>query len=605
MPPQKSSIKHTIDRSSFFLLLALTLFLLGTLTKTAIPLAEWDYVSVDAARNWAHGINKEWLFDHPPLYPFFLTILFKFLGSSIVVARIGNTICCLVTGLFLFRTANLLFDRDAAIWAATSYFVSPVCIQGVLSMDVADTSLLPLVFAFTIHSIVANTLSPHFRNTAMLALGVGLCFWAKVTSSIVLITGFCAGILLMIVLERKRAHKSWLLNLLGVVVGLLGFLVSWITISSLLWGKESCMAVFLTPWTALFSRTVVLDHSFNFLQSVRHVIVILVWFSPYFIFQWLYSSWMIAGKHRRGSDKDSLILLLIGFNLFYFIGYALIGGTNWGFPRYHDAILPSLCLFSGFFFSRFVGELDGKAFRVFGMGLLFSVVFLIFFTQDPLYFLNLRLKEMLFSNDDIRTLTKHAFMIFLPLYGLPIAIGVIAALYSPRSYPHRIFITCLLVGSLATMISLDIQQLLASYRTSTEYGASGRDEVVETVQKQVRSGDCVLATPQFTYELRDQEIRSGGWQVWESPERFREFVIAQKPSAIIAGLTVNTYDQMKWLLSKDMKASLAEEYSLKRIGTYFLWLKKAPIQKPTELGSHPENYLCCTYRDCCLGRDIL
>ncbi len=85
MPPQRSSIKHTFDRSSFFLLLALTLFLLGTLTKTAIPLAEWDYISVDAARNWAWGINKEWLFDHPPLYPFFLTILFKFLGSSIVV----------------------------------------------------------------------------------------------------------------------------------------------------------------------------------------------------------------------------------------------------------------------------------------------------------------------------------------------------------------------------------------------------------------------------------------------------------------------------------------------------------------------------------------
>jgi len=180
------------------------------------------------------------------------------------------------------------------------------------------------------------------------------------------------------VLERRRAHKPWPLNLLGVVVGLLGFLVSWITISSLLWGKESCMAVFLAPWNAIFSRLVVSDRSFIFLQNVRHVIIIMVWFSPYFVFQWLYSSWIVAGKHRCGSDKDNLILLLIGVNLFYFIGYALIGGTNWGFPRYHDAILPSLCLFSGFFFSRFIGELDGRAFRVFGVSLLFTVVFCFF-----------------------------------------------------------------------------------------------------------------------------------------------------------------------------------------------------------------------------------
>jgi hypothetical protein len=61
----------------------------------------------------------------------------------------------------LFRTAKVLFDRDAALWAATSYFMSPVCIQGVLSMDVADTSLLPLFSLLIIHSDCQQTLSPH------------------------------------------------------------------------------------------------------------------------------------------------------------------------------------------------------------------------------------------------------------------------------------------------------------------------------------------------------------------------------------------------------------------------------------------------------------
>jgi len=112
---------------------------------------------------------------------------------------------------------------------------------------------------------------------------------------------------------------------------------------------------------------------------------------------------------------------------------------------------------------------------------------------------------MLLSNDDIRTITKHALTIFLPVYGLPIAVGVFVALYLQKSHPRRIFITCLLVGSFVTMTSLDIQQQIASYRTSTEYGASGKDEVVEMVRHQTRSGDSVAATPQFTYELRDRK----------------------------------------------------------------------------------------------------
>ncbi|MHB8910439.1 MAG: ArnT family glycosyltransferase [Syntrophales bacterium] len=540
-------------------------------------MAEWDYISIDAAQHWAQGINKEWLFDHPPLYPFFLTILFKFFGSSIVVARMGNIFSAVLTGLILFHTAAVLFNRNAAIWIMTLYFMSPVCIQGVISMDVADTSLLPLVFAFTTHSIVMNVLNPCFKNTGRLALGVGLCFWAKVTSSIALITGFGGGILIFLILGRKSIRKTWLLNLLGVAAGLLGFLLSWVMISSFLWGREACITLFHATGVSLFSQQGAPNYSFKLIQIGRHAVIILAWFSPYFIFTWLYDSWILAGENRTGSDQDNVILLLIGTTLFYFIGYALIGGTNWGFPRYHVAILPLLCLFSGFLVSRFIGEMDRKAFRMFNISILFLVIFLIFFTNDPLYFFNIRMKERLLSNVGLQTLMKHALTIFLPFYGLPIVIGTFVALYSQRIHHRQVFITCLLVGSFATMISLNILQLLAPYRTSTEYGASGKNEVIEKVRQRIRVGDYVLATPQFVYELRDQKIHSDGWQVWESRERFYEYISHQRPSAIIAGLTVNTYEQLKWLLSEDNQCYLDQDYNLERIGTYFLWLKKAAL----------------------------
>jgi hypothetical protein len=71
--------------------------------------------------------------------------------------------------------------------------------------------------------------------------------------------------------------------------------------------------------------------------------------------------------------------------------------------------------------------------------------------------------------------------------------------------------------------------------------------------------------------------------VWESRERFYEFISQQKPSAVIAGLTVNTYEQLKWLLSEDNQSYLDQEYTLERVGTYYLWLKKAAILQHADI----------------------
>ena len=577
------SIQQRFYRSFFFLALVLALFLLGTLTKLSIPLAEWDYVSIDAAQNWAKGINKAWLFDHPPLYPFFLTILFKSFGPSIAVARIGNVFCVLLTGFILFRIARVLFDRDAALWTTTLYFLSPVCIQGVTSMDVADTSLLPLVFVFTFYVIVRNALSPSLKNTGLVTIGVGLCFWAKVTSSIALITGFLVGIPIFLALGKQSISKPWHLNLFGILAGVLGFLLSWVIISSFLWGKDACMAVFLAPGASLFSQQGTPDYSFMLMQISRHAVIILAWFSPFFIFAWLYSSWMLIGKNQTGSGQDNVILLLIGVTLFYFIGYSIIGGTNWGFPRYHVAILPLLCLFSGDIVSKFIGEMDHKVFRLFNITLVILIIVLFFFTNDPLYFFIFQIKEMLLSNVDMGAVAKKALAIFLPIYGLPIVIGAFVALYSQRTHHRRAFITCLLLGSFATMISLNIQQLVVTYRTSTEYGALGKNQMIERVRQQIQTGDYVLGTPQFIYELRDKNIHSGGLRVWESREQFFGFIDKRKPSVIIAGRTVNTYEQLKWLLSEESQSYLDQGYTQVRIGSYLLWLRKETLQQERDI----------------------
>jgi len=222
-------------------------------------------------------------------------------------------------------------------------------------------------------------------------------------------------------------------------------------------------------------------------------------------------------------------------------------------------------------------------FYFFNTSLVLLIIFLFFFTNDPLYFFIFQMKEMLLSNANMEAIAKQTLAIALPLYGLPILIGAFVAFYARRSHHRRVFITCLLLGSFATMISLNIQQLIVSYRTSTEYGAIGKNQVIERVRQQIQVGDYVLATPQFIYELRDKNIHSGGLRVWESREQIFGFIDKKKPSVIIAGLTVNTYEQLKWLLSEESQSYLDQEYTLERIGTYFFWLKKITIKQHADI----------------------
>ena len=133
----------------FLLAFALAFFLMATLTRLNIPLAEWDHVILSAAEDWSRGIDRAWLFDHPPLYPSVLALVFRVFGSGAALARAVNVAFVLLTALCVYRFAAKFFNPTAAFWALIVYLMHPVTIQGVSSLDMADTSMLPLLFLLT------------------------------------------------------------------------------------------------------------------------------------------------------------------------------------------------------------------------------------------------------------------------------------------------------------------------------------------------------------------------------------------------------------------------------------------------------------------------
>ena len=94
---------------------------------------------------------------------------------------------------------------------------------------------------------------------------------------------------------------------------------------------------------------------------------------------------------------------------------------------------------------------------------------------------------------------------------------------------NNLFTVCLIVGVLTTLLSLDIQQIFASYRTSNQYGAAGKTQLLQKLRSHVKDEDYVLATSEFIYDLNhksDKKLPFIGWKAWESKNKFYQFLKA-------------------------------------------------------------------------------
>ena len=563
--------KYTILFFSF----SLTIFLIGSLIKLNIPLEGWDWIFVDAADNWSQGINKVWMHDHPPLYAFFLTVLFKIFGQSITIGRIGNIFCALITAIFLFRLASKIFNHNVAFWSVIFYLLNPVSIQGTNSINLTDTSLLPLLFVLTIDSIRENILRPTIKNSLFFSLLICFCFWAKITSSIALCTSILTGNVAQLIFEKgEKAGRSYNLiirNIVGIAIGLCLFFLTWFLVTTSLWGFDA----FLAPFKFLSFVIISKYEESKLVSTIYHILRILIWASPYFFLIWLVKSWTIfRSSLSENGGQDNFKLFLIYFTIVYFVGNIAVGGTCYGFPRYHAAVLPLVSIFVGSYVSSLVNKLGKKEMILVCVGVVSLVLLYLFTLKDPLLFLNLQLKEMLLYHHNKIDLVKYFFINLIPLYGIPILLSVIFIKFLRINNKNEAISVCLFIGLLATNLSLDVQQMFASYRTSYQYGAVGKNELIQKANANISMGDQVFGTWEFTYDLKDKQVPYVDWSELESKERFLNFIKEKRPKAIIGGLTVNTYDQLKWMLSEETQLMLNKNYIFQRIGTYYLWLRK-------------------------------
>ncbi len=219
---------------------AAAFFLAVTLARLDVPLAEWDHVILDAAQAWSRGEERVWLFDHPPLYPGLLAVAFRLFGAGAEVARAVNAAFVLLTAFAVFRFAARIWNADAALWAFVLYLLNPVGIQGVCSLDMADTSVLPLLFLLSAAALRDFNARPTCGRMALLGLWVMICLWAKITSTVAWIAAVGLGLGLIGCFDEPRRLLRQTLGLaVGGLIGLAGYLATSFVVLSGMGGMEA------------------------------------------------------------------------------------------------------------------------------------------------------------------------------------------------------------------------------------------------------------------------------------------------------------------------------------------------------------------------------
>ncbi|MDD5208573.1 MAG: glycosyltransferase family 39 protein [Elusimicrobiales bacterium] len=550
-----------LSRGKFAAVLSAAFFVAAVIVKAKLPLLEWDVFYFDVAKRWSLGSFVSGPMDHPPLYLLYLTLPFQFFGAMPETARIFNIFPVLAAAAMIYLTARNISGRNSGLIAACLFLINPVTIQGVQSLDSSDSTLLPLCFA-----LVSYFLSRACVETGRSALVLGalltLSFWAKATSSIALI----AGVIVYLFVFRGRMEKKFRSLLTsGISWGVLFFIFTWSAACFLLGDRESWALVLEIPFI-YFSQSRTSFNGAGIFKWALDLIRIIFWFSPFL----LYLAYSGIKKVFMREVSQPAAHLMAFLCVFYFAGYLFIGGSNYGFPRYHAAISPLLHVFAGIALVQIAGGFSAAPLvYLIVPAALCSALTVIY--VDPELLINLILKQLLFYGNYLAIVNK----VLLPLFcytALPLAVALLLNKWRGSKVSKATFAAAASAALLGTCAGLYVRQISAGYSTSYQYGAFGRTEVLKEVSAKLSGGETIMATPEFICDFVARNVAGSGWRVWQSEKEMYNFISQRKPAFIIAGWTTHTQAQLKWLLKdREIRGILEKCYVLSEIGTYFVW----------------------------------
>lgn len=451
----------------------------------------------------------------------------------------------------------------AASLAVFIYACNPMVIQGSLIVDI-DNTILTTFMMLIIYCFVRVRDCLDAKNIVLLCLLYSLALWSKLTLPPLIILS-----MLLFFIFNEDSKSNLYKTIIVFFAGSTIFLCSWWVVSYL----EGLpflhpLVYFLKSFTGQMHESM----KYNKILFVRRIIRLGLWISPILIiFIFLLCIERIKGflKNRRLEIFDLSLI----YSISIFIGYIVVGGLLFGFPKYHYPMMPVLSAVISVYIINNISSFSKKNFYLLIVIVLIGIIYNIVFVGDILYELSFVLRKIVVENPlEISKVLQSIIYRLLYLVLFFVVVLFLLRKYTDWNNLKTTFIISLAITLISSSIALDIIQAKSPYLTRYCYGESGTWELIEYLKKNKGEDGVTVATRDISYYLGEPLLPDA---VWYNPEKFLKKIQDHKVVNVVYSIAHNDIRQFKSTIHKpELKKILQRDFIKKTIGTYTVWTRR-------------------------------
>ena len=568
-PAKLNNLAYDIKWISLFVV-AVFIFLLFTGRRLEQTVPADDLWILEAAQTYYEaGVPKIFstkfdatpaiYFHHPYLYLQLLWTLFSVFGSNFEVARFVGIAAIILSAAIVFCLTRFLSPRSSseagclAALTASAYLLAPATIQGSLFIQTDCTILVPCILMMTA-GFAQYCQDRSIWWGAIAVIGTCLSFWVRISTPfalLVLLGGYA-------LVSRQRWYAA-----MPLLLGVLLFLFSWH-----LYCRWTGLDIFAGPILYTFRGIAGKTGAGGLKRLSIDGIQVILWTGAQHLVIFLIVFLKQIGRLRRQRQCRCEDILL-GAGLFLFLGYMVVGGLPFGYPRYQAPAIPMLYVAAAVTLAR-EPSLFHRRLLTF-IAIAGAAIFLIqlFVAGDLIYQLRFALRHALAFEQDpggvIQILSIGAGAVMIGT-----ALSVLAGWCWHGS---KSFLSTLVVSALAAQLSMTILQGTADYNTGFIYGCQGTSQVVSRFRPLLENYKAKVIVPrEVAYYLNSPQAPYRPDSTWYDAQGILQQL--KNDNVVVFGynIALQTIDQVRAIRShKGLQAYLAMHFTMSTIGNYNIW----------------------------------
>ncbi len=554
---QQKGIKYGV-------LVALALFVLLAVCRMGFPLGQ-DEIShyYKVARilffdGYSHP--EDLIVFSPHLYPLACWGVTELVGVFRPWAvQLTGILCWLGC---LFSLWRLSFDRRDASIACALCLTMPAVLQASVTIEI-DQAMLPLLvllLCWSFDRACSGKLGWHW-----VSLLFGLSLWCRPTTPVVLVP-----VLLVYAGLRVGSRRDVIKPAIALLAGFLLFLGTW-SLYGLLTGVR-WQGVFHYLCRS-FTETTVGERSSGLGRIVQSMIYLIFWGLNPFLLCWLLQSFVFVVNRYRHAGYLAPGSLYGLCAIWLLLGYSLVGGSLFGFPKYQISGIPLLCAFVTMVnppdFSWHDRVKDRVAVCCF---IVLCVLAGCFGLGDPLEVMRVEVRDLACQGEGIKGVLL-GMAVRCALVWLAVALFILWLVLRKKIT----LATALFLAAISLNAGFALRQTAGGYCTGYVYGDRGETkQVAKILAKATDKPEQAIAPHEVLFYLDDFKLVNDVPEVFSKAEDLQAALRDRKPPVVATSPLVSTVANVSLLLSNpEIREILDAEYEYQKVGRYYVWTRKS------------------------------